>query len=93
LRPASTSALSWLSTKILPVGSVPWALTRIGSWIVVMLNVRSGEFCGQSPSSRPAYGSTADFLAAIAFSPRNGEPVCPFGVSGGRWPMFGRSSG
>ena len=58
-----------------------------------MLNVRSGEPCGQSPSCAAGPRVDGGLVAAIAFSPRNGAPVCPFGVSGGRWPMFGRSSG
>ena len=94
LSPASTASLSWFRTKILPVESVPWPLIWIGSWMEVRLNLRIGAFCGQSPSSRPAQGLAVSVVdSAIAVLPRNGVPVCPLGVSGGRWPMFGRSSG
>jgi hypothetical protein len=94
LSPARTAALSLESTKILPVGSVPpREVTLIGSWIEVMLNLRTGEPDGQRPSSRLAHGLAGRVLAWFAVAPRNGVPECPLGVCGARWPMLGRSSG
>src|SRR5471030_2064 len=79
----------------MPVGSVFVRVFLIGRVIATTLKWRIGEPAGQSPSARPAYGSTAGAAgaAAEAFSPSQGAPEWPFGENGGRLPMWGRISG